>query len=306
MTDFQKFIKSYKSKNKDIPQTKVINSTKSKKATEGETIQELKELLKPPIKDNSNEVAHIFNNIHVEGFQQQADLLFLPSDYGYKYCLVVVDVASSKCDAEPVKNKTDTTIKKTFKKIYERKILEIPTIIRFDQGSEFKGLVRDYFTEELKVIVKYSLTNRHRQQAQVESKNKQIGNLLTAYQVFEELKTGKINRKWIKQLPEVVKYLNDNLPKRNYHKLSNEIMVSKFSKDLIPLYSTVRRILDYPVDANGKKTDFKFRSADIRWDRQTSKIKRIIFNPNIPPLYILDNKKGVAYTKKQLQVIKEA
>ena len=293
MSDIEEFLKNFKKNKKN----KTINNDKN--------IEEVQQLLKVPIRDNKKDIPHIYNNITEEGYQQQADLLYLPTDaFGYKYCLVVVDVATSKCDAQQLKRKTDLAVKNAFIKLYERNILEKPTIIRFDQGSEFKGLLKKFFEDE-KVIVKYSLTNRHRQQALVEQKNKQIGNLITAYQTNEELKTNKIVKRWVKQLPFVIKYLNENLPKRNYDKLTNEIMTTKFSKDLIPLHSTVRYILDYPLNALGDKVDSKFRSGDIRWSRETSEVKRIVLNPNIPPLYILNNKKGVAYTKRQLQVIKE-
>ena len=293
MSDIEEFLKNFKKNKKN----KTINNDKN--------IEEVQQLLKVPIRDNKKDIPHIYNNITEEGYQQQADLLYLPTDaFGYKYCLVVVDVATSKCDAQQLKRKTDLAVKNAFIKLYERNILEKPTIIRFDQGSEFKGLLKKFFEDE-KVIVKYSLTNRHRQQALVEQKNKQIGNLITAYQTNEELKTNKIVKRWVKQLPFVIKYLNENLPKRNYDKLTNEIMTTKFSKDLIPLHSTVRYILDYPLNALGNKVDSKFRSGDIRWSRETSEVKRIVLNPNIPPLYILNNKKGVAYTKRQLQVIKE-
>jgi len=293
MSDIEEFLKNFKKNKKN----KTINNDKN--------IEEVQQLLKVPIRDNKKDIPHIYNNITEEGYQQQADLLYLPTDaFGYKYCLVVVDVATSKCDAQQLKRKTDLAVKNAFIKLYERNILEKPTIIRFDQGSEFKGLLKKFFEDE-KVIVKYSLTNRHRQQALVEQKNKQIGNLITAYQTNEELKTNKIVKRWVKQLPFVIKYLNENLPKRNYDKLTNEIMTTKFSKDLIPLHSTVRYILDYPLNALGDKVDSKFRSGDIRWSRETSEVKRIVLNPNIPPLYVLNNKKGVAYTKRQLQVIKE-
>jgi len=293
MSDIEEFLKNFKKNKKN----KTINNDKN--------IEEVQQLLKVPIRDNKKDIPHIYNNITEEGYQQQADLLYLPTDaFGYKYCLVVVDVATSKCDAQQLKRKTDLAVKNAFIKLYERNILEKPTIIRFDQGSEFKGLLKKFFEDE-KVIVKYSLTNRHRQQALVKQKNKQIGNLITAYQTNEELKTNKIVKRWVKQLPFVIKYLNENLPKRNYDKLTNEIMTTKFSKDLIPLHSTVRYILDYPLNALGDKVDSKFRSGDIRWSRETSEVKRIVLNPNIPPLYILNNKKGVAYTKRQLQVIKE-
>lgn len=295
--DVEKFLKDYKA----------IKSKRTKKnnTPTNQDLKEIQELTKQPIKDVGDDVPHISNNIKTEGFQQQADLLYLPTDaFGYKYCLVVVDVATSKCDAQPLKNKTDVAVRSAFKKIYLRKILDKPTIIRFDQGSEFKGLLREYFENE-KVIVKYSLTNRHRQQALVEQKNKQISKILTMYQQIIELKTKKPSKRWVKQLPYVVKFLNDNLKQNNYQKLTGEILTTKFSRDLIPLFSTVRHILDYPVDTQGKKVDSKFRSGDIRWSKGESKIKRIVLNPDIPPLYILDNKKNVSYTKRQLQVVKE-
>jgi hypothetical protein len=35
---------------------------------------------------------------------EQVDTLFLPNDNGFKYCLVVVDIATRLMDAEPMKN----------------------------------------------------------------------------------------------------------------------------------------------------------------------------------------------------------
>ena len=45
------------------------------------------------------------------GYIYQADLLFLPNDEGYKYALVVVDIGSGLCDAEPLKSKKTTEVK---------------------------------------------------------------------------------------------------------------------------------------------------------------------------------------------------
>jgi hypothetical protein len=51
-----------------------------------------------------------------------------------------------------------------------------------------------------------------------------------------------------------------------------------------------------------------FRSGDIRWNKTDRTVEKIILNPNLPPMYMLngsdkglDNK--VAYTKSQLQRI---
>ena len=61
-----------------------------------------------------------------EGATAQADTLFLPNDNGFKYCLVVVDIASRKMDCEPMKTKSAEETKKAFQKILKRKILKEP------------------------------------------------------------------------------------------------------------------------------------------------------------------------------------
>ena len=75
----------------------------------------------------------------------QSDLLFMPEDKGYKYILVVVDAYDGKLDAEAVKTKDNKTILKAFKDIFSRHILNHPLIITMDSGTEFKGIVYNYF-----------------------------------------------------------------------------------------------------------------------------------------------------------------
>ena len=82
----------------------------------------LNNLLKKPKKDSGNNMPHFI----VEGpnISQQADLLFLPNDDGFKYSLVVTDIYNSKTDAEPLKNKSAEDVKKAFETIYKRGILK--------------------------------------------------------------------------------------------------------------------------------------------------------------------------------------
>ena len=56
--------------------------------------------------DKQDDIPHIKINITDPNYLQQADILYLPtSQFGYKYALVVVDVATSKMDAIPLKKK---------------------------------------------------------------------------------------------------------------------------------------------------------------------------------------------------------
>ena len=56
----------------------------------------------------------------------QANLLYVPSDkFGYTVNNTE-DVFDSKCDAEPFKHKTASSIVNSFQKIYSMKVLKIP------------------------------------------------------------------------------------------------------------------------------------------------------------------------------------
>src|SRR5271168_342235 len=51
---------------------------------------------------------------------QQADTANMPEDRGFKYFLVVVELACRRVDGEPLKNKKGRTILRVFKRIYRR------------------------------------------------------------------------------------------------------------------------------------------------------------------------------------------
>jgi hypothetical protein len=252
----------------------------------------------------------ISRNILQKDYFQEADLLYLPTDkFGYKYCLVVVDVYDRKCDAEPLKHKTASSIVKAFQKIYSRKILKIPKVIQFDQGTEFKNETKTYFNEN-NASVKYTLANRHRQNALVERKNKEIGSTIMKFQNAQEILKKKTVKGWVADLPELIQIINEYAPKRK--PLTGHILYSKFSNDILPLHEHVRTVLDYPISAsNNKRIGQNFRSGDIRWNDKDRTIEKIILNPDQPVMYQLNGtgKDGidnnVAYTKQQLQVIKK-
>jgi hypothetical protein len=59
--------------------------------------------------------------------------------------LVSVDIANRRCDAEPIKYKYPDIVRDALKRIYDRKILEIPHEIEVDAGNEFKSDFSTYF-----------------------------------------------------------------------------------------------------------------------------------------------------------------
>ena len=54
-------------------------------------------------------------NVSVKNAVHQADLLFLPEDKGYRYALVVVDVATRSMDAHQLKSKKPEEVLKAFR-----------------------------------------------------------------------------------------------------------------------------------------------------------------------------------------------
>ena len=115
------------------------------KEQEGLAKHVLVKLFSKPEKQKESEMQH-FTATAKPNIVQQADLLFMPADRGYKYLLVVVDLYDRKTDAEPIKHKNAQDIINGFKAIYKRKILDMPQMfIQTDAGSEFKGIVEQYF-----------------------------------------------------------------------------------------------------------------------------------------------------------------
>ena len=84
----------------------------------------------------------------------QLDLLFLPEDDGYRYLLVIVDIATRHVDAEPLKTKDSKEVLKATQKIFKRKYVKQPLRLEVDSGTEFKGKFKEYYDKLLDIVVK--------------------------------------------------------------------------------------------------------------------------------------------------------
>ena len=189
------------------PERDVLKKNIENNSRDGD-VNELKSLYQIPKREVRQEMPHY--QIFKDGYQQ-ADLLFMPMDNKMNYALVVVDIHSRRCDAEPITTKHADVIVKAFEKIYKRKILSKPIMITFDSGREFKGDCKRYF-EDQDINIKYAETNRHRQVALVEAKNKMLGSTLHKLMALMELKTNKESRKWTQYLADVVNEINKAVP----------------------------------------------------------------------------------------------
>jgi len=272
--------------------------------------QELYNLFKKPPKEKKDDMPRYYN--FEENNTHQADLLYLPEDKGFKYCLVVVDVATGKTDAEPLKNRSAGDVLAAIKRIYNnyrRKILKMPELLIVDSGSEFQGPFLEYFKYN-KVRVKKALRGRHRQLALVERKNQIIGKVLFMRMFAQELLTGSVSKEWVDDLPKIIKKINE---KYSHDVYTDDELFEKFNpwqdlkQDIIPLGTNVRIKLDEPQDIGDKKLHGKFRDTDHRYTTDIYKVVDYIFDPHQPILYKVNKpvKKNerVAYTYKQLQIV---
>jgi hypothetical protein len=259
-------------------------------------------IFKVPIKDKGVNMPHFYQATDSNQIQQ-ADLLFLPTDDGYKYALVVVDDFSRKCDAVALKTKTSEEVLKAFKEIYARNILKLPNKMEVDSGSEFKSNVAKYFKDN-KVWLRVADPGRHRQQALVEIRNQILGKAITKRQVGEEILTGTTSREWVEDLPHIVAAMNRAAKPIDHKNLPDTPVCQGDTCNLLTIGDKVRIALDNPIAATADEHRLhgKFRSGDIRWGLKPTTITNVILKPSFPPLYILAGKKP-AYTKNQLQLV---
>jgi hypothetical protein len=263
----------------------------------------VKNLTQQPPKEPRHVMPH--TTAPIENAVQQADLLHLPNDDGYKYLLVIVDIATRKVDAEPLKSKESNEVKKATQKIYKRRILKSPLRFEVDAGKEFEGKFKAFYDKVFKIVKK--IAGRHRQQSVVETKNYQIGKILNTRMLVEEMNNNNVSRSWVDILPDVVKSMNKYLSHKPIDTdIDAPIKTNSFTANVLPVGTKVRVQLDNPKSFVDDKTlSGKFRTGDIRWTKTTHTITQIYLRPEQPPMYQLDNNKRVAYTKYQLQVVKD-
>ena len=146
----------------------------------------------------------------IADYNYMADLLILPrTKEGFNGLLVMVDLATDELDFEPYKTKEPAEILKCMKKIFSRPYLKKPyASIKTDSGTEFKGVFHKYLYDN-SILHKLSLPDRHRQMANVESANKQIGKVIMTYLNAQDLINNMSNTDWTHILPRLRVKLNE-------------------------------------------------------------------------------------------------
>lgn len=257
---------------------------------------------------------------HVADYNFMADLLVLPeTKQGYKYALVVVDLATDEFDVEPLTSKESQYVLKGFVAMFKRPYIKQPyASIRTDQGTEFQGDV-DAWMEAHNIMHKVSIKGRHQQTSNVESLNRQLGRLLNGYMNSIEAKTRKQFNEWTEALPMIRKELNALRKKPEQDPYTEEYPIPQVyetfttSKKKMTLYKLLKpryavgdivlRITDHALSAlNKKQSTEKLREGDLRWDPVPRKVVKVLsYSGAIPFRYMLDTLPNVSYTERELR-----
>ena len=123
--------------------------------------------------------------------------------------------------------------------------------------------MKDYFINDLHVLVKVGKPGRHRQQCYAEIANQMLQKPLIQRMNAQEMLTGEDSRDWSDDLPIMVKALNE-LWQRDPSQIPRDSPRITTKDELLPEGTRVRVALDEPISVIGKKLHGKFRTGDIR------------------------------------------
>jgi hypothetical protein len=259
-----------------------------------------------------------------------SDILFLPTaKYGYKYLLIVLDIATRQFDCEKLKNRDSTTVLKSFKKICNNSdYLTIPKYsLITDSGSEFKSTFQDYLYNE-SIFHKTVPKGNHTAMSPIDNLCLQIGKILNDYMSSVEIQTGKVYRQWPDILDTVIIEMNKirkrELPDKNefdtrfvndikqvrkviYNKKTGE-KVEKIEKEFIrPKFRVgqyVYVLLKTPKSVLGKtQSTLNFRAGDMTVDPERREITEVLMMHGKGPLYryLIDGYRFVSFSESQLR-----
>lgn len=259
--------------------------------------------------------AKVYNRVRdniplMKHYNYMADLLALPkTSKGFKYLLVVVDLATDNFDIEPMKNKEALTTLKALQAMFKRPYIKKPySSIRTDAGTEFKEEFNKWLYKN-SILHISTLPDRHSQLSNVERLNRTLGRLFNGYMNKKEEETDEQYNEWTDIIDEVRTKLN----KIRMKKILNDPVKEKYNIpdfEREPKYKVgdvVLRLLDYPEDALGnRQPTAQFREGDYRWSRVPKKIVQVLYyTGKVPYRYMLEGFKNVSFAEHQLIPVPE-
>lgn len=243
----------------------------------------------------------------------QADLIYMkPDKKGYNYILTVVDVSSRAMDAIPLRGRESEDVIEGFEQVWKHKYIDQEKMIFLytDPGSEFKNDKFHKYMEEFGIKVRHTMTARKNQTGIVEYYNGILTKYLGQKATSEELETGNDYDNWSEGLPKMVEVLN----KKEYEKTPKlseffgEPKVKPNEKLLNEgdvVHVRLQQPIDHMVDTKKVKLHGGFRSGDLRWEKGTTTIDRVLLYPHQPVRYMVRKYNNVSFLRKELLLASE-
>lgn len=237
-------------------------------------------------------------DVFVPNQTQNADVLFLSNDKGFKYALVVVDMASRYTSAVPMKNKDAKTVLAAIQSIWKKGPMKKPDNLKVDAGSEFQGVFSRWM-EDNGVNLRRNPTADHRANSMVESHNAELARRLYAIQKQDEVERGGTNREWVGNLEGVLGAMNaaenrmigmspeEAVQKDKVYPLAKQrppdVPLRK-QKPVLAIGTRVRVLLPEPIDKG------RFRATDESWSKKVYEISNYSIEPKRPIQYQVEPK----------------
>lgn len=179
--------------------------------------------------------------VYENGFMWQADIKHFPEGQDRRpYILVCVDVSTRLCDAEPLVNLQENSVRQAMVTILRRHIIQnsLPTIMVTDGGPEF-GNAFTAFLNNNGIKHRKTAAGRKQQTAIVEHTNELIGYALMAYAYKRRTETRNVTQHALNYrainifgggiLPRIVETINNwarskfPLNEKEWHKLNMKV-----------------------------------------------------------------------------------
>ena len=244
----------------------------------------------------------------------QADLMYIQEDKrGYKYILDVVDISSRAIDAIPLRGREAEDVIEGFEQIWKNKHIpkdKVHSIVT-DSGSEFKNKKFKEYLDELGILHRTTMTARKNQTAIVEYYNGVIAKHLGVKMTSSELEQKTQYDNWSEDLKKIVEVLN----KKEYKKAPPKI-ADLFGEPIVNpnepilkegdvVHVRLQQPINHMVDYKKERLAGKFRSGDLRWEKDTTTIDRVLYLPKQPIRYMVKKYGNVSFIRKELLLADE-
>ena len=254
----------------------------------------------------------------------QMDLTFyLSGEQHFKYILTIVDVASRRFDAEPLRNKSANEIVRALRRILDDDGFST-RIIYTDDGSEFNNRQVIAFLDERDIELRITVPGRKNQNAMIEAYNyifnKMVGTLMTYQELVDKANAERTGRPWRRKATGTwLRYVKPVVVLMNKHKhdeksiedMMKPVILGK-SERIIPVGTRVRVPYEKPFDPVTDQLfpdSQRFRTGDYRYNpKRIYNVDFISFRPGQPIRYMVANEEGrrrdnVSYLAKELVVV---